>query len=151
VVTRHPLSEPQSAAGPRSAPEGRSLAGALIDGVPEFAPAYLDLVEAGGDDPGQPLVLVELADFIADRLAAVEAETDVLRRAVAVVEACVAGVDQSDSASTPDDEGILEMVAGAFFDSFSPEDRRRLVPWLGPGSRALLETLDAPGTARSDG
>jgi len=108
-------------------------------------------VEAGGDDPGQPLVLGELADFIADRLAAVEAETDVLRRAVAVVEACVAGVDQSDSASTPDDEGILEMVAGAFFDSFSPEDRRRLVPWLGPGSRALLETLDAPGTARSDG
>jgi hypothetical protein len=150
VVTHHRLPEPQSAAGPLSAPECRPLAEALVDAVPEFAPAYVDLVEACGDDPGEPLVLVELADFIADRLAAVETETDVLRRAAAAVEACVAGVDPSVSAFAPDDGGVLEMVAGAFFDSFSPEDRRRLLPWLGPGSRALLETLDAPGTMPSD-
>jgi hypothetical protein len=125
------------------APEaGGALTEVLIDRLPEFVPAYLDLVEAGDDHPGAPALLVELADFVAGRLAVLETDRHLLERALGVIEAHLAsrpGPGQTAGPGEPD-----ELVTLAFFDSFSPEDRRHLVPWLGPRSLAALESLDGP-------
>jgi hypothetical protein len=80
---------------------------------------------------------VELADFVAGRMAVLETHRHLLERALGVVE------DHLESGAGPGETD--ELVTLAFFDSFSPEDRRHLVPWLGPRSLAALESLDAPG------
>jgi hypothetical protein len=121
---------------------GRSLARALIDRLPEFVPAYLAMVEACDDDPGEPAVLGELADFVAGRIAVLDTDRHLLERALAVVEDHL--VSGSGPGGTAGADEIDELVTLAFFDSFSPEDRRHLVPWLGPRSLAALESLDAP-------
>ncbi|HEV3266223.1 MAG TPA: hypothetical protein VG014_11915 [Acidimicrobiales bacterium] len=104
----------------------------LLSGVPEFGPAYLALVEAFDDDPGGPAVFTELADFVSERLVAIEAERPVLERALAAVESVATAGGEAD-----------ELVGYAFLDSFSPEDRRLIAPWLGPATRLLLDELDA--------
>jgi hypothetical protein len=35
------------------------------------------------------------------------------------------------------------VVGYAFLDSISPDDRRRIRPWLGPRTRLLLDELDS--------
>jgi len=97
-------------------------------------PVYLAMVGACDDDPGEPAILIELADFVADRLADIESGRHLLQRALGAIEAHLA--------SSPADGERAELVELAFFDSFSPEDRRCLVPWLGPRSLAALESLD---------
>jgi hypothetical protein len=110
------------------------LANSLIKGLPEFLPILRRLVAACEDDPGEPVLLMELADFVAARLAELEDQHSVLERALAVVETLIHSV--------VDDEIGRELIGYAFFDSFSPENQRRLGPWLGAGSRALLDSLD---------
>jgi hypothetical protein len=121
-------------------PDLRAFIDALVTGLPEFAPIYLDLVAGCDDDPGGPLILMGLADFVAERLLALESERTVLQRALGLVEHLIECSDDPDVAS--------ELVGLAFFDSFSPDDRRRLVPWLGGRSTLALETLDMPPEAR---
>jgi hypothetical protein len=104
----------------------------LLSGVPEFGPAYLALVEAFDDDPGGPAVFTELADFVSERLVAIEAERPVLERALAAVESVATAGGDAD-----------ELVGYAFLDSLSPEDRRLISPWLGQATRSLLDELDA--------
>jgi hypothetical protein len=104
----------------------------LLSGVPEFGPSYLALVEIFDDDPGGPAVFTELADFVSDRLVAIEAERPVLERALAAVESVATAGGDAD-----------ELVGYAFLDSMSPEDRRLIAPWLGPATRSLLDELDA--------
>lgn len=137
-------SSPQPAAAVDQVPEpldpedGGFLVGALVDRLPEFVPVYLALVEACDDDPGEPVVLAELADFVAERMAVLETDRHLLEGALAVIEAHLASGDAAGSGASD------ELVALAFFDSFSPEDRRHLIPWLGRRSLAALESLDAP-------
>jgi hypothetical protein len=111
------------------------LADALVSDLPEFLPRYRALVEAGDDDPGEPAVFMELADFVAGRLAAVETGRSVLERAFGLIETLLESADDPDTRS--------EVVSLAFFDSFSPEVRQELGPWLGPRSLDALESLDA--------
>lgn len=106
--------------------------GVLLDAVPEFGPTFLSLVEAFDDDPGAPAVFTELADFVAERLVAIEAERPVLERALAAVESV---------AKTGSD--AEELVGYAFLESLSPEDLRLITPWLGTATRSLLDDLDA--------
>jgi hypothetical protein len=113
---------------------GESSVAVLLDQVPEFSPAYLSLVQVFDEHPGEPIVFTELADFVAERLAALETERPVLERALAAVETVAAT-----------SEDATELVGYAFLDSLSPEDRRRIVPWLGPHARSLLDELDASG------
>jgi hypothetical protein len=102
----------------------------LLEVVPEFIPTYRSLLEAFDDDPEGPVVFTELADFVSDRLGHLDSPT-VLDRVLAVVESVVL-----------DDVDGSELVAYAFLDSLSPDDRRRIVPWLGPATRRLLDELD---------
>jgi len=110
------------------------LAEALLEHLPEFVPTYRRLVEACDDDPGDPVLLMELADFVAVRLAVQAADRSMLERALGVIEGIID--------SLGDDEIGRELVGAAFFDSLSPESRRLLTPWLGPQSVEVLETLE---------
>ena len=120
--------------GPRNA-ELRPLSGALREHLPEFTPTCRRLVEAGDDDPGDPVLLMELADFIGARLVVQDAGRRTLERALGVIEGFVD--------SLGDDEDGRELVGAAFFDSLSPESRRLLAPWLGPQSMEVLEAFEA--------
>ncbi len=126
-----------------------TLLDALLEHLPEFMPNYRDLVAACDDDPGEPVVLMELADFVAARLAMLATGRSMLERAFWVVESLI------DSAA--DDEIGCELIGLAFFDSLSPESRRLLGPWLGPRSLELprgigdVTRLALPDVVRSRG
>jgi hypothetical protein len=127
--------------GPVPSPsnEPGELIDALCDEVPEFVPSYRRLAEACDDRPGEPLVLMELADFVTEHMAALETESSVLERTLATIESHIESIS--------DDRIACEFVAFAFFDSFSPEHRQRLAMCTGHHSRALIEELELPGTA----
>jgi hypothetical protein len=108
----------------------------LLRHVPEFGRRYLVLVEEADGDPGAAPALGELAEFAA----ALGEQLDGLHR---VLTRLGAGVEEL--AATADDGG--ELLAGAFLDSLGPDDLRRLRPWFGPATRALLEELDLPAGA----
>jgi hypothetical protein len=112
-------------------PDDQAVA-VVLDQVPEFEAAYLDLVATFDDAPGGPAVFTELADFVASRLAWMEADRPVLERTLQAIELVADGQD-------PDS---VELVGYAFLDSLSPIDRDRIRPWLGPRTRSLLDELD---------
>ena len=114
--------------------EADPLIDALVHELPEFTPIYRTLVEGCDDDPGEAVVLIELADFVASHAATADAERSLVERALRVVETHIE--------SMGDDEVGCELVGLAFFDSLLPEDRRCLAPWLGSRSRQLLDGLD---------
>ncbi len=108
----------------------------VLEAAPGFVDRYLDLAEAADGDPGTAATLTELADYVAGLVTEIERRAPVLAR-------CLAGVE---SVATSSDDGA-ELVAWAFLDSLSPDDRRRLVGWLGPRTRALLHEVDPdPGS-----
>jgi hypothetical protein len=115
-------------------PDDRAVA-VVLHQVPEFETAYLDLVTSFDDAPGGPAVFTELADFVASRLTALEADRPVLERSLRAVE-LVADSQDPESA---------ELVGYAFLDSLSPIDRERIRRWLGPRTRSLLEELEGGG------
>ena len=68
----NPMMGPAHRTGPFGSDDGRALLDAVIGRLPEFVPTYLALAEACDDDPGEPAVFVELADFVSERLAVLE-------------------------------------------------------------------------------
>jgi len=103
----------------------------ILETAPGFVDRYLDLAEAADGDPGTAATLTELADYVSGLVTEIDRCTPVLAR-------CLAGVE---SVATSSDDGA-ELVAWAFLDSLSPDDRRRLVGSLGPRTRALLREVD---------
>jgi hypothetical protein len=108
----------------------------VLEAAPGFVDRYLDLAEAADGDPGMAATFTELADYVAELASEIERFTPVLTR-------CLEGVE---SVAVSSDEAA-ELVAWAFLDSLSPDDRRRLVRWLGPRTRALMREVDPePGS-----
>jgi hypothetical protein len=103
----------------------------VLLGAPTFVDRYRELVDAADGDPGAAAVFAELADFVAELMEEWE-------RVVPTLELCLAGVEKV-AAGSPDAE---ELVVWSFFDNLSPDDVRRLQPWLGPRTRALLDEVD---------
>ena len=115
---------------------------ALLDQVPEFRSTYRTLVVAYDDDPGEPVVLNELADFVTDHLMAAETEISTIRRITSVIESGLISLGEDDLGR--------ELVGWAFLDSIAPEVRARLAPWLGPEAASLLDSLEmAPADSDS--
>jgi hypothetical protein len=103
----------------------------VLEAAPGFVDRFLDLTEAADGDPGAAATFTELADYVAGLAAEIERFRPVLAR-------CLEGVE---SIATSSDDAA-ELVAWAFLDSLSPDDRRRLEGWLGPRTRALLEEVE---------
>lgn len=97
--------------------------GLVLERVPEFTGRYLDLVAAADGDPGAAAAFVELADYVAGLAEAVERFRPPLLR-------CLAGVEAVAETS----ENAEELIVWSFFDNLSPDDVRRLDPWLGPAT-----------------
>jgi hypothetical protein len=113
----------------------------LLRHFPELADRYLALVEEADTDPEAPAALAELAEYAAELAQRADGAGAVLVRLMAGVEAL--------SARSPEAE---ELVAGAFLDYLSPDDLRRLTPWMGSATRAVLDDLELPLTeCRDDG
>ena len=109
----------------------------VLEAAPGFVDRYLDLAEAADGDPGAAATFTELADYVAGLVTEIEHLTPVLAR-------CLEGVE-SVAASSDD---AAELVAWAFLDSLSPDDRRRLVGRFGPRTRALMREVDPePGSS----
>ncbi len=139
----HRSAATERAGVPPDFPDDPSV-GALLHQVPEFLPVYLELISTFDDAPGEAVVFTELADFVAGRLSALEAERPVLERALGAIE-MAADTEAGESA---------ELVGYAFLDSLSPLDRERIRPWLGPRTRSLLDEIDGgsgPEGLLSDG
>jgi hypothetical protein len=107
----------------------------VLEAAPEFTDRYLAVAEAADGDPGAAAAFTELADFVGDLVAGIERDDRLL-------EQCLAGVE-SVAATGAEAE---ELVAWAFLDSLSPDDRRVLMARFGPRTRALALELD-PGPA----
>jgi hypothetical protein len=142
------MSEPGPCSGPHpgddthpgAQPEPGDLVAAICRQVPEFVPAYDHLVDLCGDDPGEPMILMELSRFLLSRLVAVESARSVLQRTLAAIEDHLGQI--------PDDDVGWELIAFAFFDSFSPDERELFDPHIGPRARLLVDGLDLSDQGR---
>jgi hypothetical protein len=124
---------------PDASPHSRGipLVDGLIASLPEFVPTYEELVTAGDDRPGDAVVLIELADFVASQLATFETADALLTRALGYIEVLI------DTEWAEDTDRSKDIML-AFFDSLCPDDRIRLTRWLGSCSKFLVDRLDAP-------
>jgi hypothetical protein len=103
----------------------------ILRGCPEFAPAYLALVQEADGEPGAAAVLAEFAAYVATVAGVVE-------RSLPLLERCLVGVEEVARRS----EDAEELVVWSFFDALSADDVRRLEPWLGSHTRTLLDDAD---------
>jgi hypothetical protein len=103
----------------------------VLDGSPGFMDRYLALVEAADGDPGAAATFVELADYVAGLAAAMEEFHDPLV-------GCLGAVEKVAETSAEAEE----LIVWSLFDNLSPDDLRRLDPWLGPCTRSLLDAAD---------
>lgn len=103
----------------------------ILDAVPEYAERYLDLVEVVDGDPGPAAAFAELAEWAAELVLGLERYRPTLVQVLACVE---------DLARHSED--AEELVGWAFLDGLSPDDLRRLEPWFGTATRAILDGLD---------
>jgi hypothetical protein len=105
----------------------------LLDEVPELADRYLALAEAADGDPGAAAAFGELGELVAEIAAQLARLEPVLIRVLGAVEQVASSSEDAE-----------ELVGGAFLDSLTPDDLRRLEPWLGPATRAVADDLDLP-------
>jgi hypothetical protein len=97
--------------------------------LPEFEDHYLDLVDIYDEDLTPEIVLMELADFVANLVAAGGSEVS--------LERCLAAVD--DVASNTDDG--RELVAYSFLIELPLGTRAAVSSYFGPVAAQLAERL----------
>lgn len=103
----------------------------LLAEAPEFVDRYLVLAEAADGDPGAAATFVELADYVVGLVDEIERFRPSLVRCLAALEAV------AENSESPED-----LIVWSFFDELSPDDIRRLDPWIGPHTRALVDAAD---------
>jgi hypothetical protein len=105
--------------------------GLVLDGAPGFTGRYLELVDAADGDPGAAAAFAELAEYVSGLAEGVEQFRPALVGCLGAIETV---------AETSED--AEELIVWCFFDNLSPDDIRRLEPWLGPRTRSLLDGAD---------
>ncbi len=110
----------------------------LLGEITGFEDHYLDLVDIYGDDLGCDIVLMELADVVADLLSS--------RRDDAMLEQCLEALEQV--ARLPE-EGD-DLVAAFFLAELPPSATDRIHPLLGERTAALLDELGGRRYMRGD-
>jgi hypothetical protein len=106
---------------------------ALLQAVPEFTPRYLGLVEEADGHPGNNEAFSELADFVAELASGLEQFRPLLVR-------CLSAIERVAEVS----EDAEELVGWCFLDYLSLDARRAVIPWLGPSTLSILETIEDP-------
>ncbi|HUY63512.1 MAG TPA: hypothetical protein VMV14_03250 [Acidimicrobiales bacterium] len=113
----------------------------VLRAVPEFAERYLNLVDEADGDPGAAAAYCDLAEFAAELAGPLERHAPVLERLMGCIEAVAR-----------ESEAAEELVAWSFLDALAPDDLRRLEPWMGPETRAVLDRAElAPELAPGPG
>ena len=97
--------------------------------LPEFEDHYLDLVDIYDEDLTPEIVLMELADFVANLVTG--AGNDV------ALERCLTAIDEL-AASNEDGR---ELVAYSFLIELPPGTRGAVAPYFGPVAADLAELL----------
>ncbi len=104
----------------------------LRQGVPEFEPCYLDLVDIYDEDLTPHAVFTELADFVANLLDDGDPD-EVVEKVMCVVET-IAGTPGLD---------LAETIGFGFLDGLRPDILAQLVDRFGPATERVLEDLEA--------
>lgn len=105
----------------------------LLQAVPEFSQRYLGLVEEADGHPGSNEAFSELADFVAELASGLEQFRPLLVR-------CLSAIERVATASGDAEE----LVGWCFLDYLSLDTRRAVIPWLGPSTLSILETIEDP-------
>jgi hypothetical protein len=106
---------------------------AVLQAVPEFSQRYLELVEEADGHPGSNEAFSELADFVAELASGLEQFRPLLVRCLSAIERVAAASDDAE-----------ELVGWCFLDYLSLDTRRAVIPWLGPSTLSILETIENP-------
>jgi hypothetical protein len=101
--------------------------------VPEFEDHYLDLTDIYDEDLTPEIVLMELADFVANIVAGAGSE--------ASLERCLAAIEEVASST---DDGI-ELVAYSFLNELPLGTRAAISSYLGPVAANLAQRLYSGG------
>jgi hypothetical protein len=101
----------------------------LRTGLPEFEGHYLDLVDIYDEDLTSEIVLMELADFVANLVTGVGND--------ATLERCLTAIDEL-AANTDDGP---ELVAYSFLNELPLGTRGAIAPYFGPVAAHLAERL----------
>lgn len=118
--------------------DGRAIA-ILLERVPEFESAYLDLLDIYDEDLTAQVVFNELAEFVTALFEDAEDEE--------VLEGCFEALERV--ASQPGGEGTT-LVAFCFFDHLSSTALETARSYLHPVSETILELLDEDLIADDD-
>ena len=97
--------------------------------VPEFEDQYLDLLDIYDEDLTPEIVLMELADYVANLLVTAESE-ETLERCLVAVEDVVAETDDG-----------AALVAYAFVNELPPGSREVARSYFGPATDQLAELV----------
>ncbi len=115
---------------PAGAGAGAGAGTEIMAVVPELLEAVTELTAAADGPVGTAVLLGALADLVAAHLPAAAWHAGVLARSAQAIEVLLEACDDPVGTSA------------AFFDALDPEQRYRMVPWLGPTGAAALEHLD---------
>jgi len=105
----------------------------LLRALPEFADRYLELVDDADDLPGAEATFTELADYVEALAFGVENLRPILLR-------CLDAVERVASTS----EDAEELIGWSFLDELSIEARSVLLPYFGPDTLEILESVENP-------
>jgi hypothetical protein len=105
----------------------------VLASVPEFLSRYLELVSDDDDDPGANQAFIELAEYVSELAKGIESVRPLLTR-------CLDAVEKVAESS----EDAEELVGWSFLDYLSVEARRVVLPWLGPQTLLILESIEDP-------
>ena len=105
----------------------------VLEAVPEFVSRYLELVADADDHPGAEQTFTELADYVSELARALTTFGPVVQRCFDAVELVAESSDDAE-----------ELIGWSFLDNLSVDARQGLLPWFGPRTLAILETVENP-------
>jgi hypothetical protein len=105
----------------------------LLRELPEFKPRYLELVGDADGEPGANEAFSELADFVTELASGLEQFRPLIVRCLSAIEGVAEASDDAE-----------ELVGWCFLDYLSLDTRRVVIPWMGPSTLSILETIENP-------
>ncbi|MGD0084469.1 MAG: hypothetical protein ABSD78_14925 [Acidimicrobiales bacterium] len=112
-------------------PVDDSVTALLRSRLPEFDDHYLDLADIYGEDLTSEIVLMELADYVANLI--------VGGRGEATLERCFAALDELAAYG----DGGPELVAYSFLNELPPATREAAAGYFGPMAARLAQCLES--------